>query len=104
MTPSSVFQYTIPMVDRQYASALRSLRLAQHLSTRQAAKLIGIDHSMLVRYEQGQVRMMARVVVPMALAYDCTPLQVMAAAEQDLLRRIDGEETERRVRGGTHAI
>lgn len=47
---------------------------------------------MLVRYESGQVRLPARLVAPMSVAYECTLLQVLSAAEADLNRRLDAEE------------
>lgn len=66
---------------------LRALRLASGLTLDRAARKAGTDKAALCRYEAADIRLPARLVQPMALAYGTTVTQVLAANERDWMAR-----------------
>lgn len=61
------------------ARRLRAARIQAGLTVREAAALLGdIDHSMIVKYENGTTRLSLERLAVFAAAYDLTPAALLA--------------------------
>lgn len=76
---------------QQIGPRLREARLAAYLTVREAADRLGIDHSMIVRYERGDSLPPLNRLIALALAYDTTPAALLAqeASAAPLIAAID---------------
>jgi transcriptional regulator with XRE-family HTH domain len=70
---------------------LFDLRVAAGLTVREAARLVGVDHSMIVRYENGRALPPLDRLITLALCYGTTPAALLAGTSErmPLIARID---------------
>jgi transcriptional regulator with XRE-family HTH domain len=70
---------------------LFDLRSAAGLTVREAARLVGVDHSMIVRYENSQALPPLDRLITLAWCYGTTPAALLAgiAAHMPLIAWID---------------
>ena len=82
------------------APRLRAARQAANLTVREAASRLGVDHSMIVRYENGQSLPPLDRLMVLAELYDVTPAALLArnAAAVSLIAAIDRAEEDAIVR------
>lgn len=87
---------------QQLGPRLRDARQTANLTVREVGERLGLDHSMIVRYENGESLPPLDRVIALADLYGLTPAALLArhAAAVQIINAIDQAEVEAIVRLG----
>jgi transcriptional regulator with XRE-family HTH domain len=88
---------------QQLGSRLRNARQTANLTVREVGKRLGVDHSMIVRYENSESLPPLDRLIALADLYGITPAALLArhAAAVPIIAAIDQAEASALVRLGT---
>lgn len=88
----------IETIGQRLARRLRDARVAAGLTVREAASRVGINHSLLVRYENGTMPSLERLDL-LAQCYGLTVAALFARADERVqaIAALDATDTERAI-------